>query len=300
MISSWSPGRRMISPSPPPLPRPSWTEVPSETVPQPTDCFLTFDKSQFFTVFLLPSLLPLDRAHFTSHGLGPLSCLTVSSPRNFSCLVCTRVRHHLLTGWPAPADCGPSQLPAERCCRRCHHTLQSVVQQSEAEGGKPPSGKARSTWTRHPQPLSILLQPNLAGRQIHFATWTITFCILQFVKADFSKAYLFPLSRSLYCSCLNQLGRRSTASMEFGLFSKLPTFLHLLAPPYFFSRVSSQFWSSHPNFQPLPGLPNLWEGSQQPADCDSQRQLKGPNWGRGALSTILPDTFTQLADNAKL
>ena len=80
----WSAGRRMvISPSRPPLPRPSWTEVPSETVPQPTDCFLTFDKSQFFTVFLLPSLLPLDRAHFTSHGLGPLSCLTVSSPRTF-------------------------------------------------------------------------------------------------------------------------------------------------------------------------------------------------------------------------
>ena len=185
----------MISPSPPPLPRPSWTEVPSETVPQPTDCFLTFDKSQFFTVFLLPSLLPLDRAHFTSHGLGPLSCLTVSSPRNFSCLVSTRVRHHLLTGWPAPADCGPSQLPAERCCRRCHHTLQSVVQQSEAEGGKPPSGKARSTWTRHPQPLSILLQPNLAGRQIHFATWTITLCNL--VRQIFQRPTCPPESLSI-------------------------------------------------------------------------------------------------------
>ena len=156
MISSWSSGsRRMISPSPPPLPRPSWTEVPSETVPQPTDCFLTLTNPSFSQFFSSPpsSLwIGLTSPHMAS---APSPASQSPSPENFWCSVCTGVRHHLLTGWPAPADCGPSQLPAERCCRRCHHTLQSVVQQSEAEGGKPPSGKARSTWQQQQCPLQV-------------------------------------------------------------------------------------------------------------------------------------------------
>ena len=144
------------------------------------------------------------------------------SPENFWCSVCTGVRHHLLTGWPAPADCGPSQLPAERCCRRClpHFAIrctqlwaakQTPLWQSQIYLDSPPSAALYITPTK-------------------FGWTTNTLCYLdnytlQFGQADFSKAYLPPLSRSLYCSCLNQLGRRSTASMEFGLFSKTSNIL---------------------------------------------------------------------------
>ena len=180
----------------------------------------------------------------------------------------------------------------------------TVRLQSKAGGGKPPSGKARSTWTPHHQPLSILLllQPNLARRQIHFAT----FCNLDKLHILQRQIYLPPplctLRRSLYCACFDQLGCRSTASMEFGLFSETPN-IHASA-----CSSNTSFPESAPTFgpaipifwsQPLPGSPNLWEGSHQPADCDSQRQLKGPTWGQGVFSTIHPDRFTQLADNAK-
>ena len=160
---------------------------------------------------------------------------------------------------------------AIRCTAKRSRRRQTPLWQSQIYLDSPPSAALYITPTK-------------------FGWTTNTLCYLdnytlQFGQADFSKAYLPPLSRSLYCSCLNQLGRRSTASMEFGLFSKTSNILAsacsslLLLKSQLPILVRPSQFSAPPRFaQFVGGLPTtswLW----QPA------AIKGAKLGsRGALN----------------
>ena len=259
-----------ILPSPPPPPQPWWTEVPSETVPQQLTVFgeLTFENpSSQFLSHSLPPPSQTPSLHLT-WPRPPLPSSQVASPENFWWLCAALGVRHLLTARPAPAYCHrPNYLPSSAAAafHQMCNPLYTTVSKQEG-GGKPPSGKARSTWTLpcHPYSLSILLllQPICLFGQIHFPTWTITFCKLDILQRQI---YLPPSLCTLNCCSLLQpmyLGVAPLLPWNLGFF--LPISQHssiCLLLPTSFLESAPIFGLGIPIFwAPLPGPPNLWEG----------------------------------------
>ena len=158
----------------------------------------------------------------------PLPSSQVASPENFWWLCAALGVRHLLTARPAPAYCHrPNYLPSSAAAafhQMCNPLYTTVSKQ--AGGGKPPSGKARSTWTlRQSLSILLLLQPICLFGQIHFPTWTITFCKLDKYTLQ-RQIYLPPSLCTLTALFFNQCTWASLHRFHgiWAFFANLPTF----------------------------------------------------------------------------